>query len=327
MKPTLRKILLAVRDVDHVPKALLAKTAALTPKGARIELFHALGSPVSLAISGTQQARETVEHAARTVESRAQRALDRAAKSPLLHGRRVSVHVTWDYPAGDAIVRRARAVRPDLIVAGVQPQQFAGRLLLANTDWELIREAPCPLLLARPTGRYRGVAVLAAIDPTHAADKPARLDDRLLATAQAVARSLGAQTHAFHAYMPLAAFAPTMPMQPLPISDETELAWEQAMKRRFAKIAARGGVPPSRRHLRVGDVPTELADTAKRTRADIVVMGALSRTGLSRLLIGNTAERVVDKLPCDLLVAKPGKFRSRVPVRAASRPAPLFTVF
>jgi hypothetical protein len=31
------------------------------------------------------------------------------------------------------------------------------------------------------------------------------------------------------------------------------------------------------------------------------------------LLIGNTAERILDQLSCDVLVVKPGKFRNPVP--------------
>jgi universal stress protein E len=36
-----------------------------------------------------------------------------------------------------------------------------------------------------------------------------------------------------------------------------------------------------------------------------VVIGAVSRSRLDRVLIGNTAERVLDKLECDVLVVKP----------------------
>jgi universal stress protein E len=53
------------------------------------------------------------------------------------------------------------------------------------------------------------------------------------------------------------------------------------------------------------------------TRSAIVVMGAISRSGLKRLLIGNTAERILDALRCDVLVVKPARFRS--PVRRDSR--------
>jgi universal stress protein E len=42
-------------------------------------------------------------------------------------------------------------------------------------------------------------------------------------------------------------------------------------------------------------------------------MGAVSRSGLKSIFIGNTAERVLDRLQCDLLVVKPRRFESRVP--------------
>jgi universal stress protein E len=47
--------------------------------------------------------------------------------------------------------------------------------------------------------------------------------------------------------------------------------------------------------------------------AGIVVMGALSRSGLKRLFIGNTAEAVLDSLACDVLIVKPGRFQTQVP--------------
>jgi universal stress protein E len=50
-------------------------------------------------------------------------------------------------------------------------------------------------------------------------------------------------------------------------------------------------------------------------KADIVVMGAISRSGLKRIFIGNTAEAVLDALPCDVLVVKPGSFKTKIPRR------------
>jgi universal stress protein E len=45
-------------------------------------------------------------------------------------------------------------------------------------------------------------------------------------------------------------------------------------------------------------------------------MGAVSRSGLKRVFIGNTAERVLDELPCDVLVVKPPSFKSAVSQRS-----------
>jgi universal stress protein E len=47
--------------------------------------------------------------------------------------------------------------------------------------------------------------------------------------------------------------------------------------------------------------------------ADIVVMGAVSRSDLQRVLIGSTAERVLEKMPCDVLVVRAPDFARNLP--------------
>jgi universal stress protein E len=54
-----------------------------------------------------------------------------------------------------------------------------------------------------------------------------------------------------------------------------------------------------------GNPATEIPALARSLRAGLVVMGAVSRTGLKRVFIGNTAEDVLDGLHCDVLVVKP----------------------
>jgi len=64
-----------------------------------------------------------------------------------------------------------------------------------------------------------------------------------------------------------------------------------------------------------------IAEAARTSRSAIVVMGAISRSGYKRLLVGNTAERILDDLSCDILIIKPANFPNRVP--RASRGAKL----
>lgn len=45
---------------------------------------------------------------------------------------------------------------------------------------------------------------------------------------------------------------------------------------------------------------------------DLVVMGTVARAGIAGLMIGNTAERVLRKLPCSVLAVKPDGFVSPV---------------
>jgi universal stress protein E len=117
--------------------------------------------------------------------------------------------------------------------------------------------------------------------------------------------------------VPLAALMAPMAMQAIAAvpSKKEEAAYERRVRQGFAALARRARIPPARRHLRAGDVPTQLSDVVRRTGAQLVVMGSLSRSGLKRLLIGNTFERVLDRLECDVLVVKPARFASRVPKR------------
>jgi nucleotide-binding universal stress UspA family protein len=50
---------------------------------------------------------------------------------------------------------------------------------------------------------------------------------------------------------------------------------------------------------------------------DLVVMGTVARAGIAGMLIGNTAERVLRKLPCSVLTVKPDVFVSLVRLDAS----------
>ena len=56
--------------------------------------------------------------------------------------------------------------------------------------------------------------------------------------------------------------------------------------------------------IAVGDAGTEIADFAKDTKAELVIMPSHGRTGLKHLLIGSVAERVVRLSHCPVLVLR-----------------------
>jgi universal stress protein E len=77
------------------------------------------------------------------------------------------------------------------------------------------------------------------------------------------------------------------------------------------RAARLGKLPPNRIHLVARHPVDAIPALAAEHGFDIVVMG-LARSGVKGFLIGNTAERVLDALPCDLLIVKPPGFRSGV---------------
>ena len=52
---------------------------------------------------------------------------------------------------------------------------------------------------------------------------------------------------------------------------------------------------------------------AAEWHADILVMGSIARSSLKRALIGSTAERVLETLPCDVLVVKLPDYAQNLP--------------
>jgi universal stress protein E len=72
-------------------------------------------------------------------------------------------------------------------------------------------------------------------------------------------------------------------------------------------------IAPQNLHVEAAEAAEYLPRVAGECRADIVVMGAISRSSLRRAFIGNTAERVLEALPCDALVVKPIDFAQNLP--------------
>ena len=317
MKKT-RRILVAISDLHHVPGAVLRRTAALArATGARVELFHAVTAPLTESKRLRKQLM-ALELAPGESLGVAQKALERIARSKLLQGCRMQSLAVWDKPAHEAIVRRALATHSDLIINGTRSRGLANRMLLRHTDWELVRHSPVPLLLVKSDRQTRKAVVLAAIDPLHANSKPARLDGRILDAAAGMAKALRGTVHAFHAYLPVSVMLAAGISEPM-MWDSATVDAEQAQQvvREFTRALRHSGIPPSRRHLRVGGAAIELAECAARIRATLVVMGAVSRSRFERLLIGNTAERVLDELACDVLIVKSDGLKKRAVARKA----------
>jgi len=65
------------------------------------------------------------------------------------------------------------------------------------------------------------------------------------------------------------------------------------------------------RHIRKGYPLTEIIGMAKEKDVDLIVMGSHGRTGLSHVLMGSVAEKVVRKASCPVLTVKPKLSESR----------------
>jgi universal stress protein E len=315
MSTKIGHILVAIGDVQRPPHSELRKAGALVRAArATVELFHAINEPDPERSYPETATYEEVEQHRAAIVDKYRRRLERFAGDASLRGVRVRCTALWDYPPHAAIIRRALAARSDLVIAAARGHGLGRRLLLRNTDWELIRHCPVPLLLVKSPRAYRRPLVLAAVDPNHAHARPADLDARLLEAGGEVARLLHGSLQVFHAYMPLVIVEPTaMAAAPLVmLPPEAEDAHRQQVMHTVCRLADKAGIPRTRCNIRMGEVVDQLSTFARRSRTAIVVMGAVSRSALKRFFIGNVAERALDQLTCDALIVKPRGFRSGI---------------
>jgi universal stress protein E len=201
-----------------------------------------------------------------------------------------------------------------LLVAESHREGKLARLVLANTDWQLIRECPCPLWFARSDELPRKPRVVVAVDPRHTHAKPAKLDDRLLLAAHAIERQLGGRISLVHAYETPASAVPGMMMEPirLPLAPQRTREFVANTTATVAKLASKHGLDRVDCTLREGVAYNVIPAEVRSRKADLLVMGAVSRSLLARPVIGSTAERVIDHVDCDVFVVKPAGFKSRV---------------
>ena len=66
-------------------------------------------------------------------------------------------------------------------------------------------------------------------------------------------------------------------------------------------------------YLRVGYPFDEIVLVANHFDVDLIIIGSHGRGGISRLLVGSTAERVVEHAPCPVLVVKGSRLGARSP--------------
>ena len=230
----------------------------------------------------------------------------------------VALRAVWDTPLAEGIIRECLRSEPRLVVKDTHHHSAVERTLFTNTDWHLVRDCPVPLWLVKP-GDMQQPKILAAVDPMHEHEKPGSLDDRILDQSTSLTDVLDGDLHVYHGYdaTPAIARAGALAMSPTPVPvQELTHKVEADHAEAFAALLADRGLADDHRHLMAGAAFELLPTLARRLGANLVVMGSIARGRLQQAVVGSTAERVLEHLPCDLLIVKPDGFRSEVAYKA-----------
>lgn len=216
------------------------------------------------------------------------------------------------------IIRHVLANGTDLLVKTAERRDGRRRHLFSSTDQHLLRKCPCPVFLRVPGASRPAKTILAAVDIDNAAarqpETQRKLNDRVVEIAAKLAAHESASLHLVHAWD---APAEQLLQRWLPSDLEIETyvhgvwqercdALEELAKRHEAPnaVAHTLGVSMLRR-LERGSACTVIPKVAASLKADILVMGTLARTGVPGLIIGNTAEDILNSIDCSVVTVKP----------------------
>jgi nucleotide-binding universal stress UspA family protein len=295
--PTAAPVILVATDFSETAAAALDWAVELArQQGARIELIHAVTLPPSIPGFIPTAGMDFQEDVFRAAETRL------AETAAMLAGKGVSLATSLrpGMPS-QVILDRAESVGAMAIVIGTRGLTGLRHLLLGSTTQRVVHGAGCPVLTVHPgdLGRHREIrTILVPTDFSQDAGLAIAAAHRLLAPLERDARLI--LLNVFNLPVEYSAYGP------IPTSigylEDTGL---EAERRLYETVQAlqREGLSVET-VARQGDPAHAIAEEAETRGADLIAMGTRGLGGLRHLLMGSTAERVVEYAPCPVMTIR-----------------------
>jgi universal stress protein E len=298
--------ILVVVEPDNSPEAIVKRAIWVARLlGCELDLLLC-DSSVSMLGDGFFVSNEAKEIGRRIREVQKE-TIDELAEDARIEGIAVTTDVLTERPIADGVLARALESNPCFVMKGTHYHSVAERAIMVDADWQLIRSCPYPLWLIKAGDFQEEPVIVAAVDPTHEHDKPAALDQAIVDAARSIAGPAAGDLHLLHTYERLigvgSEVSKTFKAIKLPI-DEIDKRMQEEHRKALDAFAGKNGFDDKHVHQLPGRTREILPTFARAKGADLVVMGALARWGIKRMVIGSTTERVLDHLPCDVLVVR-----------------------
>ncbi len=223
-------------------------------------------------------------------------------------GLTVKLDIQWHKNIATAVLDKASQVSADMVIKSTHQHPRLNRLFFTPTDWRLLQHCHVPLLLAKPSsGDEQSTSykiIMAAVDPVNSNDKPANLDKAILDASVGFTALFASEIHITHCYQPVGlelwqGMSSVGMDQSLPMVDfnEYQKSIENYHQQSLGELVKDYGFDDSSLHLISGEVEFELAELVEETQVDLLVMGMGDNVGF----IGNTVEKILDNVHCDIL--------------------------
>ncbi|UVL54634.1 universal stress protein [Pseudomonas sp. B21-035] len=203
----------------------------------------------------------------------------------------------WHDTLHESIVSVQQAEGCELVIKEHRPDNPLKRALLTPSDWKLLRQCPCAVLMVKSERPWTGGVILAAVDVGNHDEAHRLLHTSIIDHGYAIASLAKGELHVISAH-PSPMLSAADPVYQL--KDTIERKYREEC----AAFQAEFDISNERLHVAEGPADVLIPYTAKKYEAAVTVIGTVARTGISGALIGNTAEVVLDALECDVLVLK-----------------------
>lgn len=306
-----RSILVDVDATDRAQPALEYATRLARNSGARLTIVDVRGVPsYARRYLPTSLEEEMAGRRRGDLALLAAGVTGIPAESRLLEGQGTTALIDEVLASGHDLVVREGA--RDLVAPRREPS--------GAVNTELLRRCPCSVLLVGPGGAVGHPRIAAAVDTSTGpgGEGDQALNARIAEMASLMADLEGGSVTLLHAWEVLAELTMRRLASPDGYSGYLAAARQRAADdfARFTQSLG-GRLSGVRAELRHGEPEDVIPEFVVAEGIDLLVMGSVARRGIPGFFIGNTAERVLPRLPCSLLVVKPGE--SATP----ERPPPL----
>ena len=209
------------------------------------------------------------------------------------------------------IIKEVLRNKHDLVINTAEGKGSLKEHLFGSTSMHLMRKCPCPVWVIKSAHHKKYASVLAAVDPDPSDEKRNALNTKIMELATSLARLEGSEFHVVHAWT---LYTEKMLTRRGDLSKSEVDSWARETRKlhksQLAKLVEKHapGNPNDRIHLLKGDAGILIPALARRKRIELIVMGTVCRTGIEGLFIGNTAERVLQRVDCSVLTVKPDGF-------------------
>jgi len=230
--------------------------------------------------------------------------LEQEARYAQKKGRQVTAEVVWVHRYNEEILDYINDFQADLVIKDLDRVPGLKRVVYTPLDWLLLRDAGAPLHWVTDGRNPMPLKILAAVDLSHLEELTQGLNERIVDLAAQLALCCEAQLHLLNVSGWTVAGESGVNLKTLTIEESLRDAVNDAQEEAFATLAERGEVAQEHSHLLSGIPHRTVERFAADNGFDLMVMGTLHHRG-SHLLLGSTAELILNAAPCALLLVRP----------------------